>query len=223
MVPITDAQLKQVAPNIRTQYHQAFAEADAVLGQFGINTTAIRLRHFMAQILEESGRFTVLWEDMNYSAARLVQVWPKRFKPKGPLDPQAYAHQPEKLGNEVYGNRMGNSSTNGYLYRGRGLIQTTGHDAYATAVAVMKKAYPAATVPDFVANPDLLLDAHWCLKIAAAEYAGYGCNTIADTDPGHDPAKEAAALRAITLKVNGGVTGLADRNAELQRAKAVWP
>lgn len=42
--------------------------------------------------------------------------------------------QPERIANRAYADRMGNgdeASGEGWLYRGRGLIQLTGKDAYA--------------------------------------------------------------------------------------------
>ena len=221
MIPITTAQLHLLAPNIRTTYANAFATADAELSKFGINATPHRLRHFMAQMLQESGGLKVLWESMNYSAPRLPVVWPVRFQPKGPLDPNAFAHNPEKLGNSVYGNRMGNTATNGFFYRGRGLIQTTGHDGYVSANKALADNYPGSGAPDFTVDPDALLDAKWCLKVAAAEYAGYGCNAVADTDTG-DPTVTEAALRKITRLINGGLTGLADRRDWLRKVSKVW-
>ena len=221
MIAITAAQLHLLAPNIRAIYAGAFATADADLAKFAINDTPVRLRHFMAQVLHESGGFALLWESMNYSGPGLVATWPDRFQPKGPLDPNAYAHQAEKIGNEVYGNRMGNGSTDGYLYRGRGLIQTTGKDGYLAATKALRDAYPGQAVPDFVAIPEALLDPMWCLKVAAAEYQGYGCNGVADTDTGA-PQVTDAALRKITRLINGGLIGLSSRAEWLRRVSGVW-
>ena len=66
-------------------------------------------------------------ENMNYSAARIREVWPNR--------PEAvqYAGQPENLANSVYANRMGNgnfASGDGWKYRGGGLVQLTGKSMY---------------------------------------------------------------------------------------------
>ncbi len=221
MVPITSTQLHLLAPNIRAVYATAFETADTDLANCGVNATPLRLRHFMAQILHESGGFSLLWENMNYSAPGLVATWPSRFKPRGPLDPNAFAHQREKIGNEVYGNRMGNNSTNGYLYRGRGLIQTTGHDGYQAATRAVRAAFPGAAVPDFVANPDDLLLPAWCLKVAAAEYQADGCNALADADT-EPPTKTNIALSRITRKINGGQIGLPSRAEWLRRVSNVW-
>ncbi len=71
-------------------------------------------------------QLTPVRENMNYSARRIRQVWPKR--------PEAvtFAGQPEALANSVYGGRLGNrvGTNDGWLYRGGGVDQLTGRDNY---------------------------------------------------------------------------------------------
>jgi putative chitinase len=86
---------------------------------------------FLAQSSHESGGFTRLTENLNYSAKRLTQVWPKRF-PTLAIANQ-YAKNPQKLANNVYANRMGNGAPatgDGYRFRGQGLFQLTGRSNY---------------------------------------------------------------------------------------------
>lgn len=152
-VSVTLAQILKLTPNARSSYREAFQNGQAILDQYGISDNKLRVAHFMAQILHECGGLTIQFENLNYSAARLPQVWPTRFQPTGPLDPALYANNPQKLANEVYGGRMGNNKTNdGYNYRGRGLLQLTGKDSYLEASKILAKSNPAA--PDFVKNPD---------------------------------------------------------------------
>jgi putative chitinase len=182
-----------------------------VLDQCGIAATPLRLAHFMAQVLHESGGLTLQVESLNYSAQRLPKVWPTRFRPGGPLDPEAFAHNEQKLGNEVYGGRMGNIAPNdGFMYRGRGLLQLTGKDSYREATIVLRAQNPAA--PDFVVSPDAVFSAEWCLPVAAAEWASKGCHTFADQDN----------IRKVTRAINGGLVGLGDRTEWLRLTKAVW-
>jgi putative chitinase len=210
-VTVTLAQIQRLAPNARSSYREAFQNGQPVLDQTGISANALRVAHFMAQVLHESSELSFQIESLNYSPERLPKVWPSRFKPVGPLDPQDFAHNQEKLGNAVYGGRMGNTGPNdGFTYRGRGLLQLTGKDGYAEATTNLKRQNPAA--PDFVATPDAVFSAPWCLAVAATKWAAVGCNAFADQDD----------IRKVTRAINGGLIGLSDRTDWLRRTKAVW-
>lgn len=79
---------------------------------------------------ETGGRMQPISENLNYSAKRLTQVWPKRFPTLASAQP--YANNPQKLANKVYGGRLGNDGPDdGWRYRGRGLAQITGKANYA--------------------------------------------------------------------------------------------
>ena len=99
------------------------------------------VRALVPQILHETGLLKRLQENLCYSAKRIREVWPSRFKSE--LDALPYAglvsgHEPdmraaERLGNKVYANRLGNgaeASGDGFRYRGRGAIQVTGRSNY---------------------------------------------------------------------------------------------
>jgi len=61
---------------------------------------------FIGQCGHECGNFKVLQENLNYRAATLMKLWPKRFPT---LDvANQYAGQPSKIANKVYCDRMGN-------------------------------------------------------------------------------------------------------------------
>jgi putative chitinase len=210
-VQVTLEQIAALAPSVRSSYRDAFAVGQAVFDQFGISETPLRVAHFMAQVLHESGTLTIQFENLNYSRERLPKVWPKRFLPIGPLDPAAFAHNPEKLANEVYGGRMGNNAPgDGYRYRGRGLLQLTGWDSYAEATTILRQSN--ADSPDFTNNPDAVISAEWCLQVAAAEWASKGCNEFADED----------AINKITKRINGGLIGLPERIEWAKRTKFIW-
>src|SRR5262245_12277301 len=98
-VNVTIAQVLRLAPNVRTAYRDAFQNGQPIFDRYDISANKLRVAHFMGQVLHESGGLTIQFENLNYSTVRLPQVWPSRFKPKGPLDPAAYAHNPEKLAN----------------------------------------------------------------------------------------------------------------------------
>ena len=210
-VKVTSDQILHIAPNARSSYREAFQNGQAVLDQYKISDSPLRVAHFMAQVLHETGGLAIQFENLNYSAERLPKVWPSRFKPTGPLNPADYANNPQKLANEVYGGRMGNTGPNdGFTYRGRGLLQLTGKDSYQEATTILRKGNPAA--PNFVAAPDEVISAQWCLAIAASEWFAKGCNAFADQDD----------IRKITRAINGGQIGIAERMEWAKRTKAVW-
>jgi putative chitinase len=178
------------------------AQIPGVMEKFGVNTP-LRLSHFLAQCGHESGGFRVFSENLNYSAKGLVGIFKKYFKrADGTVDEPkaaAYARQPIKIANLVYGNRMGNgpeASGDGYKYRGRGAIQLTGKSNYT---AFFKAAgLPPETNPDVVSTQYALLSAAWF-------WSSNGLNKLADggaTD---------AVVTSITKRVNGGTIGLPDR------------
>ena len=87
------------------------------------NLTTIQLAHFAGQLAHESLDFKIVSENLNYSAERLLQVFPKYFTKELA---QRYARKPILIANRVYANRMGNNdekSGDGWKYRGRGYIQ----------------------------------------------------------------------------------------------------
>ena len=175
---------------------------DAVIAQipeaaatFGI-TTNLRLAHFLAQCALESTNFTAVVENLNYSAQRLLQVFPKYFKN---VDVNAYARNPQKIGSRVYANRMGNgdeASGDGFKYRGRGYIQLTGKNNY--------QAFSGFIGEDCVANPDLVATTY---PLASAAFFFNSNNIWAVCDRGADD----ATVTAVTKRVNGGTQGLAER------------
>lgn len=202
--------LQRLAPSARSSYREAAGQAQAVLDRHGITQTPLRLAHFLAQILHESGGLTLQVENLHYSAPRLPKVWPKRFQPIGPLDPAAFAGNPEKLANEVYGGRNGNSLPgDGFRYRGRGLLQLTGRANYRKATLMLRRFQ--AEGPDFEAEPDLVFSGVWCLAVAAAIWEASGCNPHADLD----------SITRVTQAINGGQIGIADRKDWLLRVRAL--
>lgn len=147
--------------------------------------------NFIGQILHESGMLETMEESLNYSALRLTQVWPKRFPTLDDAAP--YAHQPVKLANKVYGGRLGNTETgDGWKYRGSGLIQLTGRANFAEMEA--KTGLPLTENPDLlrVAGPT-------ALKVSMQWWKEHVNPEIVDD------------ILKVTRAVNGGLTGLLDR------------
>ena len=164
--------------------------------KFQINTP-LRLAHFLAQCGHESGGFRATQENLNYSAKGLNGIFKKYFPTEASA--AAYARNPQKIANKVYGGRMGNgleASGDGYKFRGRGYIQLTGKDNYT--------AFGKAIGEDICANPDKVASTYALLS-AAWFFSKNGLHKMADggaTDQ---------VVTSITKRVNGGTIGLADR------------
>lgn len=165
----------------------------SIVDKFELNTP-LRLSHFLAQAAYESGDFKLVNENLNYSAKGLRGVFPKYF----PTDEKAaqYERQPQKIGNLIYGSRMGNgaeASGDGYKYHGRGFIQLTGKDNYA--------AFSKDIGEDCVANPDLVAT-KYPLASAAWFFKKNNINSISDQGATSD------VVTKVTKRVNGGIIGL---------------
>jgi putative chitinase len=125
------------------------ATAPRVFQQFGI-TSPLLIAHVMAQISHECGAGRGVVESLNYTASRMMQVWPSRFPTLASATP--FAGNSRALANKVYNGRRGNAvgSDDGFVYRGRGASQTTGREGYQRLAN--------ATGLDVVKNPDLVND-----------------------------------------------------------------
>ena len=172
--------------------------------KFGI-TTNLRLAHFLAQCALESTGFTATVENLNYSAQRLLQVFPKYFKN---VDVNAYARNPQKIGSRVYANRLGNgdeASGDGFRYRGRGYIQLTGKNNY--------QSFTNHIGEYCVANPDLVATK---FPLASAGFFFNSNNIWAICDQGSSD----ATVTSVTKRVNGGTHGLAERIQNFKKFRA---
>jgi putative chitinase len=116
-------------------------EASVHLPRFGISDTPERLAEFLGETSNETGAYTRFEENLHYSAKRLVEIWPNRFKTIAAALPYAWdSSDPDRedvaLANLVYGGRMGNEADgtaddDGWDHRGSGLLQHTGAAEYA--------------------------------------------------------------------------------------------
>jgi putative chitinase len=201
-------QLKAIMPKCNTD--QWLNPLNQAMAKFEINTSS-RIAAFLAQVAHESVETTILSENLNYSALRLTQVWPQRFPSVAMA--QAYAKNPEKLANFVYAGRGGNgnsASGDGWRYRGRGLFQLTTKDNY-------RLAGQALSLP-LVDKPDLLLLPEVAALTAAQFWQRLGLNVLADHQVGDNDEKD---FEKISIKINGGKVGLAERKRYWQLAKKV--
>lgn len=164
--------------------------------------------HFAAQCSHESGNFTVYVENLNYSADGLLRVFPKYF-PTLPLA-KAYARQPEKIANKVYGGRMGNgpeASGDGWKYRGRGAIQLSLKNNYIEFSKYLKD-------QTIITNPDQVSEKY---SFDSAKWFFDKNNLWKIADKGISD----SVIKEITRKINGGYNGIVDRT-EKTKLYAKW-
>ena len=167
--------------------------------RYQIDANPRRLAAWLATIAHESARLTRIVENLNYSAEGLAATWPARYadmtgQPNALA--QSIARKPATIASLTYANRMGNGPSetgDGWIYRGRGLIQITGRDNYDRSGDALGL--------DLILNPERLEEPYYAALSAAEWWSRNGCNQLADTGD----------LEAVTRRVNGGLTGLADR------------
>jgi len=181
------------------QWYEAF---QAILPDYEINTTK-RIAYFLAQCAHESAEFTALKENLNYSAEGLLKTFKKYFTE---ASAQVYSRKPEQIANLVYANRMGNGderSGDGYIYRGRGLIQLTGKDTYKKFADHCKITVEEAA--EYLETKEgAVQSAAWFWKIN-------DLNKYADQED----------ITTMTKRINGGTIGLEDRKLHYKKFKAI--
>ncbi len=206
---ITPAQLKKLFPACRdpNPWVRVFTQE---LPAFGITDNNARLAAFLAQTGYESQSFNTIRESGAYGRVtksaqgattydlytekRLMEIWPHKFPTIESTQP--YIQQPEKLLNYVYAGVLGNGgveSRDGFMYRGGGLIQITGRANYREVGE--KLGLPLENMPRMIEQPAV-----------AVRSAGYFWKI-------HDlnAAADAGDFAHITKKINGALTGEADR------------
>lgn len=162
-----------------------------ILPRYEIDTQP-RVAAFLAQTGVESNDYNTLTENLNYTADQLLKTFPYYFKSSDKAN--AYAHQPEKIANLVYSNRLGNAgetSGDGWKYRGRGIIQITGKYNYSQcSKAILNN-------NDLVTNPDLLTTTDYAIWSACWFWQSKDLNSYADQGD----------IDQMTYLINGGYNG----------------
>lgn len=184
-------------------------EMQGTLERFEINTS-LRTSHFISQVKHESADFTKTEENLNYKdpyrLASIFKVDFDRNKDKTISDEEVefakgYVGKAEKIANYVYANQNGNgdeASGDGWRFRGRGYMMTTGRINY-------RKLSDAMNDVTIMTNPDVLISPKYaCLS---AGYFWYSNKLNALADKGADD----ATILALTKKINGGTHGLSER------------
>ncbi|WP_049235562.1 glycoside hydrolase family 19 protein [Serratia marcescens] len=185
-----------------------FPHLEATFTEFEI-TSPVEQAMFIAQVGHESAGFTAVAESFNYSVAGLQSTFGHRLTADqcGMLGRQkgetvVPANRQAAIANLVYGGRLGNKgSGDGWKYRGRGLIQVTGLDNYRTCSAGIKT--------DLVLVPDLLEQDEYAMRSAGWFWKSRNCGQYAGD------------VERVTLLINGGKNGLADRQERFERARQI--
>ena len=177
---------------LNTYSAEWFAALNSILPKYEIITIQ-RIAAFLAQTAHESGKYTILEENLNYSDKGLLKTFPKYFNESNVMD---YARKPEAIANRVYANRMGNgdeASGDGWLYCGRGLIQLTGKNNYTAFAKSIE--FPVEELADYLTTFEgAVTSACWF-------WHKNNLNELADLGD----------LLMMTKKINGGTIGLQDR------------
>lgn len=137
MMLLTQEQVKKILP-LNSDYVEWTNLFNEYLDQYEINTLD-RMVMFLAQCSHESNQFTVLKENLNYSASGLMKTFPKYFNL---AMAGLYQHKPVDIANKIYANRMGNggeSTGDGWKYSGKGVIQLTGKENYSAFATYIGK------------------------------------------------------------------------------------
>jgi len=135
LVMPTRKELKKWAPNASDSYLDAIDKLGDKFAEYGVLDDPLTLCHFLGQIGAETDGLRITRESMYYTSVRRIrQVWPSRARRYSDLwIARNLVRKPERLAAWAYGGRMGNArwpSQDGYVYRGAGMMQTTGKYAF---------------------------------------------------------------------------------------------
>lgn len=194
--------LQHMCPKTKTSILESYIEPlNTVAEYYEMTANPARLAGFLAQIAHESGGFTAVKENLNYSAKGLMGTFKKYFPDEATA--KAYERKPEKIANKVYANRMNNgdeASGDGYRFCGRGLIQLTGRANYTKFANDL-----GMSIEDTIAYLETPNGA-----VASAGWFWDNNNLNQYCDSGD--------FVTLTKRINGGTIGLADRQHHFEIA-----
>lgn len=195
-----------VSVELASRWYQPISDA---MNEFGI-INKVDMAMFIAQAGHESAGFTLLVESFNYGVAglsnfiRAGRITQDQAKALGRRQDERLlpVERQRAIANLVYSKRMGNNAPgDGWLYRGRGLIQITGLNNYRDCGNGLRV--------DLVKQPELLAEDVCAARSAAWFFATKGC------------LKYSGDMEQVTKIINGGTNGLEDRRARFAKAKTV--
>lgn len=169
---ITYDDVKKISPSARDELARALVEAAGDFHSADI-TTRLRMAHFLAQVMTETGGLKRLDENMNYAFPTLMRVFSRRTVSEAKA--REIAGNPVAVANWVYGGRLGNlgrDTQDGWNYRGSGFIQLTGR-------ANFRDRGREVGLP-LEENPELARQPREGLLVALAYWTARGINAAAD-------------------------------------------
>jgi putative chitinase len=190
--------IRRMSPNAKPEIVAAIVDHIDQLTYYHLDTK-LRSGHLFAHMSVETQGFTRLEENLNYTAERLVEVWPSHFGSVAAAE--SFAHNPKALAIKVYGARMGNvpGSEDGWTFRGQGGLDTTGRANVARlAMRLSISAEQAAS---------WLIDPSHMFECACATFVLLDAEIAADHND----------IEASTRAINGGLNGLKDREEALKK------
>jgi len=150
-----------------------------VLAKYELNQNPRRLVMILANMMQETGGFTLVWESMKYSADRMLKIFgqganlTRREAEELAFKEREIAERVYGLGNPRKARALGNTKPgDGWRYRGGGFLQTTGRENYRSLGKLIEV--------DLEGNPELIEDPLISLKAACAEWHKMGLNAYAD-------------------------------------------
>jgi putative chitinase len=179
---ITEAQLQRIMPLAGSRAAAYVGPLNVAITCYGINTLQ-RVSAFLAQVGHESGQ-------LQYVRELGSDTYLARYD-TGPLA--------QRLGNTP------DADGDGQTYRGRGLIQVTGHANYLACSLALFGDRRLLDAPDLLEQP------HWAALSAGWYWSARRLNRLADVGD----------LEAVTRTINGGLAGLAERRALYDQALKV--
>jgi len=195
-----------ISAGLATRWFQPITDA---MVEFGISAGTDKAM-FIAQVGHESVSFTRLIESFDYSVkgladfiryGRLTQDQANSLGRRTNEKVLPLIRQ-RAIANLVYSKRMGNKSdSDGWKYRGRGLIQITGLENYAKCGTGIKA--------DLLSQPELLESDINAARSAAWFFASKSCMLYSGD------------VERVTLIINGGRNGLDDRKRRFNIAQSV--
>jgi len=194
--------LTHMCPQTKASILEGYLEPlNTVAEYYDMNVNPARLAGFLAQTAHESGGYTAIKENLNYSAKGLRGTFGKYFSNDEIAN--QYAKKPERIANRVYANRMSNGpeeSGDGYRFCGRGLIQLTGRANYTKFAQDLNM-----SIEDTVAY---LETPNGAVASAGWFWDNNKLNQYCDSGD----------FVTLTKRINGGTIGLEDRKHHYELA-----